>query len=163
MGYHWYALSVKPHKEQFVNRQLRQRSLETYLPAVGETQTKPRAFFPGYLFVRADLEQIGRKTLDWLPGARGVVAFGDDPVEVPTSVIDTLRRRLAHLTDSQARSAGLQHGDPVRITSGPLTGFEAIFDRSLSAGDRVQVLLALLSRYPHAIQLDATTIEPAPL
>ena len=40
----------------------------------------------------------------------------------------------------------LFQGDRVRITSGPLRDLDAIFDRPLSAADRVRVLLHVMDR-----------------
>ncbi len=54
---------------------------------------------------------------------------------------------------------GIEHGDKVRIKSGPFAGYEAIFDMRLSGKARVQVLLAFLSKHPHEVQLDAADIE----
>jgi transcription antitermination factor NusG len=54
---------------------------------------------------------------------------------------------------------GLKKGDNVRIVSGALSGYEAIFDTALPGKDRVQVLLAYLSDQPKRLQLDASQIK----
>lgn len=165
MTLHWYALRVKPHKERFVYRQLRAREVDVFFPSVRVTPKNPRAarerpYFPGYIFVRADLNRLGVNNLNWTPGAHGLVSFGESPATVPDGLIQELKRRLERI-----RAQGgllfdeLKPGDKVRIVDGPFEGYEAIFDMRLPGRDRVQVLLAFLSRYPQPVKLHAADIE----
>lgn len=158
----WYALHVKPHKERFVYERLQNlehysgqaniadaaQQIQPFFPAVRVKPVNPRSakvrpYFPGYIFVRGDLELLGENAFIWIPGTHGLVRFGDMPAAVPDVLIRELRERLAEI-----EAAGglvfdaLKPGDLVRITSGPLAGYEAIFDMRLPGKERVQVLLA---------------------
>lgn len=175
----WYALHVKPHKERFVfehlqtperipslaNASVVAGGLEVFFPAVHVKPVNPRsakirAYFPGYVFVRGDLEIFGDSAFDRIPGAHGLVRFGDLPAVVPDVLIRELRERLAEI-----EAAGglvfdaLKPGDRVRITTGPFAGYEAIFDMRLPGKERVQVLLSFLSRHPQRVQLEASDVE----
>lgn len=165
MKKHWYALRVKPHKEKSVYQRLEEEAIEGYLPTVQVQPTNPRAakikpYFPGYMFVFVDLEETGVNKFNWLPGAIGLVDFGDIPAVVPPNLI----RDLQHLMAQIEQEGGLakfefKHGDRVLIVDGPFEGYEAMFDLHLPGADRAQVLLAFLSQAPQPLQLDTAVIK----
>ena len=165
MTTHWYALRVKPHKERLVHNWLDTHGIILFYPHVQVQPKNPRAakerpYFPGYLFVQADLKELGENAFAWLPGAVGLVSFGAEPAIVPDHLIHELRERIAQIRRSGGlKLAELQPGDRVRITDGPLAGYEAIFDLRLPDRERVQVLLAFLSNFPQPVQLSAAYIE----
>jgi transcription antitermination factor NusG len=161
----WYVLRVKPHKERSVYRLLKTREVEVFFPSVKVNPVNPRAareraYFPGYMFVFANLEEVGLNAFSWLPGVHGLVRFGDQPAIVPENLVHEIRRRLAEIKKAGGLSLdGLAKGDKVRIVGGPFAGYEAIFDLRLPGQERVQVLLAFLSRYPQPIKLHPAHIE----
>lgn len=53
--------------------------------------------FPGYLFVRVDLDLIGRSAVEWVPGGVGLVSFGDEPAFVSGSLINAIKQRIENL------------------------------------------------------------------
>ena len=165
MGTEWYALHVKPHKERIVNKHLRSLQIETYFPKLDVKPQNPRAarqrpFFPGYLFVRVNLAEMGSNALRWTPGVHGLVEFGGEPAVVPAHLVHELKQRLVRLQASGGQPVSeFQPGDHVRIINGPLAGYEAIFDLRLDGQQRVQVLLAFLSRHPHPLRLNASDIR----
>ena len=148
----WYAMRSKPCKEDFLWQQLRAREIECFYPRVRVRVRDPRTrkvrpYFPGYLFIHADVEQVGLSTLQWMPGAAGVVCFGGQPAWVPEALIHAIRRKVDGVNLEGARPLrGLQPGDPVVIHEGPFAGYKAIFDARLSGEERVRVLLSLLDR-----------------
>lgn len=152
MAEHWYVLHAKPHKEQCVAVHLRRRKLNAYLPLVCANPVNPRAarerpFFPGYLFVKMDLESVGVGAIQWTPGLVRLVEFGGQPASVPDAFIFDLQRRVGRIRDEGGLAYdGLERGTPVRITSGPFAGYEAVFDSRLSGTERVRVLLGLMEQ-----------------
>lgn len=175
----WYAIHVKPHKERYVYERLATPEglppflkvdpadlrLEAFFPSVRVKPKNPRAakirpYFPGYLFVHADLEVLGDSAFNWIPGAHGLVRFGDTPAVVPDLLIRELKQRVAEINAAGGIVIeGLKQGDRVRITGGPFVGYEAIFDAQLPGKERVQVLLSFLSRHPQRLQLEAHDLE----
>jgi transcriptional antiterminator RfaH len=158
----WYALYTKPHKEHQVNNLLQEQGIETYLPTV---QRKIRrrdrpdrvVYFPCYLFARVDFQVTPRSSIAWMPGMRRIVSFGQQPAVVDEQLVDLVRRRLGDI--EEVSYGRLKQGDRVRITSGPLRDLEAVFDRPLSAADRVRVLLDVMGRMTPA-DIDYSDITP---
>lgn len=160
----WYVVQSKPHKENQVCAYLEAQGYEVFYPSIRVQPVNPRSskirpYFPRYMFVNADLAVVGVSALTWIPNAIGLVHFDNEITPVPDHVIWELKRRVEAIEAAGGLVLnGLKQGDPVRITQGPLAGYEAIFDFRLSDSDRVQVLLTMLGRLVKA-KVSASTIE----
>ena len=160
----WYALRVKPHKEKSVSHLLQMRKVEMFLPMLRVNPVNPRSakekpYFPGYLFIKADLNESGQNAFSWVHGTHGLVSFGDIPAVVPENLIHELRSKIEELNVQEQTRISIKKGEAVRIVRGPFAGYEAIFDAHIPGSERVQVLLAFLSNYPHPFKLDESDIE----
>ena len=149
----WYVLHSKPNHEELLWEQLSNRKVETFYPRIRVQTVNPRArkvkpYFPGYVFIHADLEQVAPSTLQWMPGVRGFVSFDSQPSMVPDVLIHVVKKRVDEINaagpESRELFEGLKHGDQVEIQSGPFAGYEAIFDARLPGSERVRVLLKIL-------------------
>jgi transcriptional antiterminator RfaH len=154
----WYVIQSKTQKEELLCEQLRMREIETFFPRIRVQPVNPRArkvkpYFPGYLFGRVDLGQIGRSMLDWIPGAIGVVRFGGEPAPVSEHLINALRQHVEVINASNNLSSRFHQGDVVAIQWGPFAGYEAVFDTFLPGRDRVKVLLKMLESHQMQIEL----------
>ncbi len=165
MAVQWYALRSKPNKEEVAWQQVRARGFESFFPRLRARTINPRArqikpYFPGYLFVRADLTAVGSSVFQYLPYANGLVCFGGEPVSVPERLIQALHRRMEEIAAAGGEVFdGLKSGDPVSIHTGPFAGYDAIFDARLSGGERVRVLLEMLGGRRVPVELSAAQIE----
>lgn len=148
----WYVLHSKPRKEEVLYQQVQSRGIECILPLihvhpVNPTARKTLPYFPGYMFVHADLDQVGISTFQWMPFSTGLVAFDGIPATVPDAFIKEIRLRLE---DSDMNGGQfiktISSGDEVKIESGIFAGYEAIFDINLPGRERVRVFLKLLSQ-----------------
>jgi transcriptional antiterminator RfaH len=166
MAARWYALHSKPHKEDILWQQLLTHGFETFYPRLRVQPVNPRSrtlrpYFPGYLFVRADLEQVGISIFRWMPGAVGLVHFGGVLPHVPDLLITALQLRL---DDIEAAGGELfyrlQPGDRVCIQDGPFAGYEAIFDARLDGKDRVRVLLEFMNKRVVPMEVRAGQLRP---
>lgn len=150
MTTYWYALRSKPRKEEIVWRQVRAQGFETFYPRLRVNPVNPRSrktqpYFPGYLFVRADLDEVGVSVFQWMPHAMGLVSFGGEPANVPENLLTEVRKRVEAIAEAGGEVfAELQPGDRVRINEGPFRGYEAIFDARVPGTERVRVLLELI-------------------
>ncbi len=161
----WYALHSKPNKEDLLWEQLLSRNIETYFPRIRVQTVNPRArkmrpYFPGYIFIHVNLEQVGNSTLRWVPGASDLVSCNGIPASVPEHLILAIRRRV----DEINRGGGellesLQPGDSVIVQHGPFAGYEAIFNAHLPGRERVQILLQMLGKGQMPVELPAGQIQ----
>ena len=150
----WHTLRTKPHKERQVASQLQLQGIDVFLPLIPVAGCRPareQPLFASYLFARADREQAGPNCLKWTPGLHSVVEFGGEPAPVPDHVIGKIRASAARIREQGGlQFDDLRPGDSVRIISGPLGGYEALFDLRLSSRERVRVLLTLTGPRRHS-------------
>jgi len=152
----WYAIHTKPRQEEVAAGQLGRRGMEVFLPRVTERRRgeppRVRPFFPGYLFVQADLEAVGISALQWVPGVCRLVAFGGVPARVPEAAIVLVRKQLARLEAMGGfPRARFQPGERVRLKEGPLAGLEAIFEGPVGPAERVRILIRFLGQANRAV------------
>jgi len=159
MANYWYTLFTKPRAEYRVLTAMKQRGIEAYLP---QLQTSPGTwdpFFPCYLFVRMDLEQMAPQQWQWTPGLRSIVAFDGQPVPVQDQAIQLIQHKLAKMVAANSRPAlPFQAGEVVRITKGPLRNVLAVFDKATTSSQRVQILLEFLGSSSRT-RIDADSLE----
>ncbi len=163
----WYAVQAKSHNEARVLYHLTQKTIPTFLPLVevvhryrSRRVARLEPLFPGYLFVQ--LERIDSNpgcwnAVRWTPGVRSILGTEGTPVPVPDGVIEAIQDRIK---DFGFIRPGLrfQLNSRVRITQGPLSGLEAVFDRLLSRSGRVRVLMELLGQQ-RGVEVDAVDLE----
>ena len=161
----WYVMHSKPQKEQWLFRQLHALDIDAYYPSVRtqsgkQKSSRVRPYFPGYLFINVDLQQVGISALQWIPGSLGLVSFGGEPACVPEGLLQRIRHRVDEINNAQSKMLeGLRPGDQVVIDSGPFAGYDAIFCTQLRGSERVQVLLKLLQDQAVKIDLRADQIR----
>jgi transcriptional antiterminator RfaH len=146
---YWACAQLEAHRERLALHTLDLAGYATYLPRVliqrsavagrkGSAGSAP--LFPGYAFVSIELQWHAAR---WSPGVVRLVLDGDHPARVPDVVIADLRRREVNGLVVLPKEPGLQRGDKVRVTHGPLNGSIAIF-MGMKPRERVEVLLMLL-------------------
>ena len=167
MSLQWYVLRSKPNKEMTLWRELTAGGFECFYPQLRVHPVNPRSrkikpYFPGYLFVHSDREQVGASTFQWMPFSSGFVLFDGVPATVPENLIQAIRRHVDEINAAgRDQIAGLKPGDEVVIQGGPFDGYQAIFDARLKGTERVRILLTLLKARAVSVELPVTQIERA--
>jgi transcription antitermination factor NusG len=151
MSTSWYTLHSHPNKENLLDQQVQARGFPVFSPWIRVQPVNPRSrkiqpYFPGYIFVYADLEVTGITPFERIPYGTGLVMFGGDPPTVPETLIQALRRRIDEINHAGGELVEtLVPGDEVHILSGPFQGYDGIFDARLRGAERVQILIKMLS------------------
>jgi len=147
----WYLVRTKPNRERYVETQLTRIVPEVFLPLLSNSEYTPGPkrppvpLFPQYVFVRGELSRH-YFSIRYAPGVVSFVANGLQPLSVPDGIIEGIRSRS---TNGVVRivQRPFRQGETVRIMGGPFRGFDAVFERYLSAGDRVAILLNAMEGY----------------
>ena len=141
----WYVVRTRPRSESAVARQLEREGLETFSPFVMVPHFKnpvaPEPLFPGYLFLRLDLDESGIESIGARSGIIGWVHFGDSIPSVPNDVIFGLKRRDLEINGSGGLWTRFGIGDQVRVIAGRLDCQGVVTRQTRSPQERVQVLL----------------------
>jgi len=165
MTQQWYVLRSKPRKEGALCKYARSQGHEIFYPTIPVKPVNPRAskirsYFPGYMFLRTDMEAVGISTFHWMPFSQGLVRVGMEPARVPENIIWGLQARVEDIwAVGGIQFDGLERGDRVTIRDGAFEGYQALFDARLPGSERVRVLLEMLNDRFVPVELDMNLIE----
>ena len=146
----WYAIHAKPRQESVAVLSLQREKVETFFPQLRRKRTIRRVrkwvtgpLFPGYFFARFDAQRDAR-LVRYASGVIKVVSFGDQPAIVEDAIIEAIQQ---HAEENVVTVSPLpfKPGDVVEIQTGPLRGFQGVFEREMSDQERVVVLLDTLA------------------
>ncbi|MFH1077606.1 MAG: UpxY family transcription antiterminator [Pseudomonadota bacterium] len=160
----WYVLHTKSRFEEVVSEGLSKKTLDAFLPKIA-TLSKRRdrrqvirvPLFPGYVFVKSDLNPEERLKIIKTIGVVRIVGNNDGPIPVSGDVINSLQIMTAGDSNVYVESARLHKGDKVIVVSGPFTGIVGIFVRYQGIG-RVVVTVDLLGQSA-AVEVDESLVE----
>lgn len=129
MNNEWYAIYTKSRHEKVVAEELWQREIEVFLPlrnVVSRWKDRRKEvqfpLFPGYLFVRTDIQ---RRRLDILKVSSVVriIGFNNEPAPVDARQIEAVKA-LVFSKLPYDPFPEMVVGDRVRVRRGPLRGLD---------------------------------------
>jgi len=152
----WYCIRTRRYKERWVAQQLISAGYETHLPLLRERRIVRRQakwviepLFPCYMFAYVSAIE-GLHGVHYMPGVIDMIGTPDDgPISVDEGIIRALREKCQS-GYVEVQPAAFIPADKLEIVDGPFRGLKAVFQRELKAGERVAVLLELLSSQIHA-------------
>jgi len=149
----WYVAHTHPRSEVQALTHLRRQGFFAYVPQylkrrrhARRTDTVRAPLFPGYLFVRMDIDTIRWRAIRSTVGVRHLICNGEQPVAVPDGVVEDIRAR----EDDRGvvpvhEPAPFDRGDAVHVVDGPLSDQVGFFECETDE-ERVIVLLNLMGR-----------------
>ena len=162
----WYVLHTKSRFENVVFDGLYKKSVEVFLPKIS-VRSKRRdrrmmirvPLFPGYVFVRTDLDPYHHLEIVKTAGAVRLIGSKEGPVPVSDDTVESLKIMV---TADQPVQTGyrLQQGDRVMVISGPFVGVTGTFVNYRGKG-RVVVNIDALGQYA-GVEVDESDIELLP-
>jgi transcription antitermination factor NusG len=160
----WLAIHTRHQHERLAARSLAYKGFEVFLPQYtsvrkwsDRTRELPAPLFPGYVFLRGEIEHQIR--IVTTPGVLGLVGFAGAPAIIPDEEIEAVRKTLAGRVRVEPHPF-LNCGDWVRVKEGPLEGIEGILVRKKS---QLRLVLSVqLLQKSAAVEIDAWSIERAP-
>jgi transcriptional antiterminator NusG len=122
----WYALHTKSRFENVVNEGLSKKTLDVFLPKITvKSRRRDRhkmirvPLFPGYVFVRTDLNPYEHVEILKTTGAVKLIGSSRGPVPIADATIDSLKIMVS--TDTEViTGTQFKKGDRVMVVSGPL-------------------------------------------
>jgi transcriptional antiterminator RfaH len=123
-------------------------------------ETVAAPLFPRYIFVAIDTAVQRWRSIHSTIGVSRLVCHGDNPVEVPNSVIDELKLGQDEQGFVQLeRKHPFRPGEHIRVLNGAFSAYLGLFER-MTDNERVAILLDFLGRKVRVV-LDADAIETA--
>ena len=157
----WFACYTRARHEKQVDRQLRERGLETFLPLlprVSQWTDRKKVvewpLFPSYVFVRfepAEMHQVMG-----MPGVAGLVKTNGRPARIDEDELENVRRFARALAGGGVeveQAPFLAEGEWVEVMDGPFQGIRGIVTERRNRR-RVRVGLKAIGQ---ALEIDIDT------
>lgn len=152
LSYSWYVLHTKSRFENVVNEGLLKKSIEVFLPKV-QVMSKRRdrkamirvPLFPGYLFVKSDLNPYEHIEIVKTVGAVRLIGNKEGPIPVPSETIKSLEIMVKG-NNEVTTGTRFKKGDRVMVVQGPFSGVTGTFVRYRGKG-RVVVNIEALGQH----------------
>ena len=162
----WYVLHTKSRFENVVYDGLIKKSMEVFLPKI-QVRSKRRdrrvmikaPLFPGYLFVKTDLNPYEHIEIVKTTGAVRLIGNKEGPVPVPEENITSLKIMVA-CTNEISTGRQFKKGDKVIVVGGPFAGVTGVFAR-YRGKSRVIVTIEALGQFA-GVDVEENDIELLP-
>ncbi|MBW1726109.1 MAG: UpxY family transcription antiterminator [Deltaproteobacteria bacterium] len=166
LTYSWYVLHTKSRFENVVNEGLIKKSIEVFLPKI-QVKSKRRdrkamirvPLFPGYLFVKSDLNPYEHLEIVKTVGAVRLIGNKDGPISVPSDTIKSLEIMVGG-NNPVITGTRFKKGDQVIVVYGPFAGVIGTFARYKGKG-RVIVNIEALGQFA-GVDVSEEDIEKLP-
>lgn len=165
IGAKWFVVQCLSRREKYAQMNLSNQHFHTFLPYYWKTvrharrtRTVQQALFPGYLFMRLDLNKDRWRSVNGTFGVSKLIMSGLQPAVVPSPIVEGLIKN----TDDKGSvrlDDGLKVGQKIRINTGPMTDFIGEL-LNLDDNGRVRVLLDIMSG-KIVVTLNRESLHPA--
>jgi len=136
----WYVINTKPKKEYQVERLFTEGGIEIYNPKY-QIENRIKPFFPSYEFIYFDYPAQYR-LVKYTRGVKRVVGVKEVPVPIPDGIIQAIKSREVNgLIEIEKYGEKPEIGDEIEVVEGPLKGLRGVFQKELTAKERVLILL----------------------
>ena len=164
MGQSWYTIRTKPRSEYTAAAELERQGFEVFLPFV--KSPLPRAgrddmpLFPGYLFLKCNLNSPEIPSFGIAPHVLGWVNFAGAVPAMPEDAISSLIEHLEVINNGGGLWERFEPGSMVEIVAGHLQGFARVVEAAKSPEARVKGLIEFMGRIVPA-QVPWESLSPA--
>lgn len=159
----WYIIRAEPQADFLAASELINAGFEIFSPRVKSNKAKTipqfAPLFPGYLFLKWDIEGEGKPSFHGAPHVSGWVNFEGVSPAVPDEVITELAHRVEHINNEGGLWRRFEPGDKVRVVSGTLDGLGEVVEYTSSPQSRVRILMQFMGRLVSA-QVPWDNLEP---
>ena len=160
----WYAVQTRPKHEKKVAAELQEKSITAYLPLLAQVhhwsdrrKIVHMPLFPGYVFVRIQLESRIRLSVLQVWGVLGFVGCQREAISISDCEINDIQN-LVNKKIPLTPYPFLRVGQRVRVRGGALDGLEGIL---ITNGEKRLVISVGAIHRSLSITIEGYDVEPA--
>ncbi|TVQ80226.1 MAG: transcription termination/antitermination factor NusG [Bradymonadales bacterium] len=162
MSANWYIVNVYSGFEARVKQSLEERAKvskhkdkihEILIPSEtvvevkkGEKKAKSKKFFPGYLFVKMELDNETWHLVKGTPKVSGFVGDSMNPPAVPEEEVIRITEQIREGKMKPKLTVEFEKGESVRVKEGPFANFTGVVDDIQPEKGRLKVLVSIFGR-----------------
>ena len=151
----WYLVKTKPQMEEMAEINLKNQSIEYFLPRFTNGKREGKVIFPGYIFIKP---KTGN-TYQSIRSTRGIsdfVRFKISFANASDETIDELKAMENIINERMNQTSLYQKGEEIFIKSGPFKDFNAVFEK-YDANQSAIVLINFL-KHQQRVKIKANMI-----
>jgi transcriptional antiterminator NusG len=112
----------------------------------GEKKTKSKKFFPGYIFVKMELNDETWHVVKDTNRITGFVGGSTNPPAVPEDEVLRITQQIKDGKMKPKMTIVFEKGESVRVKEGPFANFSGVVDEVNSEKARLKVLVSIFGR-----------------
>ena len=158
----WYIIHSQTGFEDRVKRALENRITSTgladYVSKIiipteqvseirsGKRRVSQRKFFPGYILINMELNDVVYSMIKTTPGVTGFIGTGKKPSPVPQEEAEVILKRIEETQVKPSPKVVFDEGDQVRVTQGPFVNFNGTIDEVHPEKGKLKVSVSIFGR-----------------
>ena len=170
----WYILKTKSNCEQrakkMIEDMVRAKKLEDQIKEVlipeksviqlvkGKKVTKAKKIYPGYIFIRMDLNDKMSYAIKSLANVSHFVGSRFQPIEVPQEQLDKIGQQIEESSAGPQARPAFSEGETVLIIDGPFKNFNGQVEEVNAEKARVKVSVSIFGR-PTPVEFDFAQVH----
>jgi transcriptional antiterminator NusG len=171
---HWYIIHAYSGFEKKVAQSIREQAqikgladeFEEILVPVeefvemrrGRKVSTERKFFPGYVLVKMELNDVTWHLVKDTPKVTGFLGGGGRPMPISDAEADRILRQVKEGVERPKPSITFEIGETVRVCDGPFTSFNGLIEDVDEERARVKVAVSIFGRAT-PVELEYTQVE----
>lgn len=112
----------------------------------GEKKTSSRKFYPGYILINMELNDVTWHIVKNMPKVTGFLGSGDSPTPVPDVEVERILNKIEEGKTKPQPKFSFNIGDEVKVVDGPFTNFFGTVETVNFEKGKVRVIVSIFGR-----------------
>jgi transcriptional antiterminator NusG len=112
----------------------------------GKRVTTARKFFPGYVLVEMELNDLTWEVIRNLPGVSGFIGAGNKPIALKAGEFQVIKERIEDKSDKPRPKLKFQKGDTVKVVEGRNIDLVGTIEEIDEEKGRIKIAISILGR-----------------
>jgi transcriptional antiterminator NusG len=157
-----YEYRVKQALEESIKKlKLEEQITDVVLPMenvmemskAGGRRTSSRKLFPGYIFVRMELNEQTWHTIKETPKVSGFLGDKNSPMPITDDEALNVLTQMEEGSKKPKHKFHFEEGDEIKVVEGPFTNFTGVVEEVNEDKGKLRVLISIFGR-PTPVELD---------
>jgi len=173
MDHKWYILNVVAGQEQkiagdiksMISSQLHGYVEEVLVPCKqvvkikkGQKVQESQKLFPGYIFVKANLNSNAYNIINTIPKSLGFLGGKNNPEAVPEKKMKDIFSLVSSDNADNNKNQAFEVGETLNVIEGPFESFSGVVEEFDHEKQRVRILILIFGRAT-SVELDVSQVE----
>lgn len=112
----------------------------------GERRTSARKFYPGYILIHMELDDLTWHIVKETPKVTGFLGGRNTPIPITDDEAEKVRRQMEEGTKKPKPKFHFEEGDEVKVIEGPFTNFTGVVEEVNDDKGKLRVLISIFGR-----------------